>query len=195
MTVNAAAPDDAIKNKRDRGEPDAAAATRAVTIGRPRAEVYAFFRNFKNLAGVMENIERIDDLGDDRSHWVVKAPAGHTVEWTSKVILEEVGRRIAWASEEGAGVKNHGVVEFRDAPGDRGVELHASIVYEPPGGAFGKLVGTLFQMEPGLQAKRDLRRLKMLLETGEVATSEYPDAAPRFKKSDASPEAKAAETR
>ena len=92
-------------------------------------------------------------------------------------------------------MKNHGRVEFRDAPGDRGTEIHATIVYEPPGGALGKVVATLFQKEPGQQAKRDLRRLKMLLETGEIATTEYPDAAPRFKKSDASDEAKAAETR
>lgn len=195
MTVNAAAPDDALKHKKDRAEPDKAVATRAVTIARPREEVYAFFRDFKNLSGVMENIERIDDLGGGRSRWVVKAPAGQKVEWDSKVTHEEPGRRIAWASEEGADVKNHGVVEFRDAPGDRGVELHAQIVYEPPAGALGKLVASLFQMEPGLQAKRDLRRLKMLLETGEISTTEYPDAAPRYKKADASDEARAAETR
>ena len=46
-----------------------------------------------------------------------------------------------------------------------------------------------------MQAKRDLRRLKMLLESGEIATTEYPDAAPRYKKSDASPEDRRAETR
>ena len=195
MTVNAAAPDDALKHKKDRAEPGAAVAVRAVTIGKPREEVYAFFRHFPNLAGVMENIETIEDLGGDRSRWVVKAPAGQTVEWTSKVTAEEAGRSIAWASEDGAQVMNHGVVEFRDAPGDRGVELHASIVYEPPGGALGKLVAELFQQEPGQQAKRDLRRLKMLLETGEIATTEYPDAAPRYKKADASQQDRAAETR
>jgi uncharacterized membrane protein len=92
-------------------------------------------------------------------------------------------------------VKNHGRVEFRDAPGGRGTELHATLVYEPPAGALGKLVAELFAVEPGMQAKRDLRRLKMLLETGEIATTEYPDAAPRYKKADATPEAREAETR
>ena len=195
MTINAAAPDDAIKHKHDRSEPHDAVATRAVTIGKPREEVYAFWRDLKNLSRVMENIERIDDLGDGRSHWVVKAPAGQTVEWDARITEDEPGRRIAWTSEEGAQVKNHGAVEFRDAPGDRGSEVHATIVYEPPGGALGKLVASLFQTEPGLQAKRDLRRLKMLLEAGEIATTAYPDAAPRYKKADASDEAKAAETR
>jgi uncharacterized membrane protein len=187
-------PDDARKKKSDR-ESDDAIAVRAVTIGKPREAVFAFFRDFRNLARFMENIERIDVIDDTRSHWVVKAPAGHEVEWDSVLTADEPGKLLAWETGPDAEVKNHGRVEFRDAPAGRGTEIHATIIYEPPGGALGKVIATLFQTEPGLQAKRDLRRLKMLLETGEIATSEYPDAAPRYKRSDASDEAKAAETR
>jgi uncharacterized membrane protein len=187
-------PGDARKHKDDRESHDAMA-VRAVTIGRPREEVFAFFRDFSNLARFMENIERIDVLDDTHSHWVVKAPAGHQVEWDSILTADEPGRLLAWETGPDAEVKNHGRVEFRDAPAGRGTEIHATIVYEPPAGALGKVIALLFQKEPGLQAKRDLRRLKMLLETGEIATTEYPDAAPRYKKSDASDEAKAAETR
>jgi len=187
-------PDDARKHKSDR-ESAEAVAVRAVTVGRPREEVFAFFRDFRNLAGFMENIERVDVLDAKRSHWVVKAAAGHTVAWDCELVEDQTGRLLAWESAPHAEVKNRGRVEFRDAPGDRGCEVHATIIYEPPGGALGKLVATLFHTEPGQQAKQDLRRLKMMLETGEVATSAYPDAAPRFKKSDASDAAKAAETR
>ena len=194
MISSDAVPDDARKHKADRGSDDAMA-VRAVTIGRPRQEVFAFFRDFKNLSRFMENIERIDVLDDRRSHWVVKAPAGHQVEWDSVLTGNDPGRLLAWETGPDAEVKNHGHVEFRDAPAGRGTEIHATIVYEPPAGALGKVIATLFQKEPGLQAKRDLRRLKMLLETGEIATTDYPDAAPRFKKADASDEAKQAETR
>jgi uncharacterized membrane protein len=194
MQSSPSVPDDAIKHKGDRVHADAVT-VQAVTIGRPREEVYAFFRRFSNLGRFMENIERVDEIDGTRSHWVVKAPAGGTVEWDAVITAEEPGRLIAWETAPGADVKNSGSVAFRDAPADRGVELRATITYEPPGGPLGKLVAELFQMEPGMQAKRDLRRLKMLLETGEIATTRYPDAAPRYKKADASDEARAAETR
>ena len=69
--------------------------------------------------------------------------------------------------------------EFRDAPPGRGTEITATIVYDPPGGDLGKLIAKLFQKEPKIQARRDLRRFKQLMETGEISTSEAPDAAPR----------------
>ena len=194
MDSSPSVPKDALKSKSDRGV-DGEVAVRAVTIGKSRDEVYGFFRRFSNLGRFMENIERVDELDATRSHWVVKAPAGQTVEWDAVVTKDEPGRLIAWETAPGAQVKNHGTVEFRDAPGDRGVEVHATIVYSPPGGALGKTVAELFAMEPGMQAHRDLRRLKMLLETGEIATTQAPDAAPRYDKSHATAEERHAETR
>ena len=196
MDTSPTAPDDALKHKKDREAGGGPVAVRAMTIGgQTPEELYEFWRNLPNLARFMENIERIDVLDADRSHWVVKAPAGRTIEWDARITVDEPGRRIGWTTEDGAEVKNHGVVEFREAPFGRGAEIHATIVYEPPAGPLGKLVAELFQVEPGMQAKRDLRRLKMMLETGEISTTAYPDAAPRYKKSDATDEAKHAETR
>ena len=53
---------------------------RAVTINRPRKELFAYWRDFANLATFMDNVERIEILSPTRSHWVVKAPGGKTVE-------------------------------------------------------------------------------------------------------------------
>ena len=154
---------------------DGAVIGRTITINRPRVEVYAFFRDFANLAGVMENIQRIDVLDRNRSHWVVSAPAGQTVEWDAIVTDDEPDRLIAWESDKGASVSNSGRVEFRDAQGGRGTEVTATIAYSPPAGAIGQLIAKLFQKEPAIQSRRDLRRLKMLLETGEIATSSPPN--------------------
>ena len=143
---------------------------RAVTINKPAAELYAFFRDFAKLATFMENVERVDLLDGARSHWVVKAPAGKTVEWDARITEERDGELIAWTSEDGADVANSGRVEFRDA-GARGTVVIATIAYDPPAGMIGKLVAKVFQREPAIQARRDLRRFKQLIETGEIATA------------------------
>lgn len=142
----------------------------AVTINRPAADLYDWWRDFSNLATVMENVERIDVLDAQRSHWVVKAPGGTTVEWDAIVTEEQDGSVIAWASAEGADIANSGRVTFRDA-GGRGTVVCATILYDPPGGVIGKLVAKLFQREPNIQVRRDLSRFKQLMETGEVATN------------------------
>jgi uncharacterized membrane protein len=46
--------------------------------------------------------------------------------------------------------------------------------YSPPGGTAGKGLAKLLQREPRIQARRDLRRFKQLMETGEVATNASP---------------------
>ena len=145
---------------------------RAVTINRPRDELFAYWRDFANLPSFMDNVERIDVLDGKRSHWVVKAPAGRTVEWDAVVTEEREDELIAWASTDGADVPNSGRIDFRDA-GARGTVVTATILYDPPGGVIGKVVAKLFQREPAIQARRDLRRFKQLMETGEVATSSY----------------------
>ncbi len=143
---------------------------KTVTINRPRQELYDYWRALENLSTFMENVERIEGLGDNRYHWVVKAPAGKTVEWIAKVTQDVPGKVLAWASEEGADVPNSGRIDFRDAPGGRGTWVTATILYDPPGGIVGKVVAKLFQREPAIQARRDLRRFKQFMETGEIAT-------------------------
>jgi uncharacterized membrane protein len=163
----------------ERGWHEAAIVGRTVTINRPRAELYAFWRDFRNLARFLENIERVDVGDDRRSHWVIAAPAGRTVEWDSQITEEEPDRLIAWESLDGGDIKNTGRIEFTDAAPGRGTLVTATIVYDPPGGDVGKLIAKLFQKEPKVQARRDLRRFKQLMETGEISTSAAPDAGPR----------------
>jgi uncharacterized membrane protein len=142
-----------------------------VTVRRPRSEVYVTWRDFARLADFMENVERVDVFDETYSHWVVKAPGGRRVEWNTRITEEREGELIAWTSEEGADVPNSGRVTFRDAQGDRGTLVTATLVYDPPAGVVGQIVAKLFQREPAIQARRELRRFKQLMETGEVATA------------------------
>jgi uncharacterized membrane protein len=142
----------------------------SVTINRSAQELYAFWRDPKNLVQVMENIVSIESLGPDRSRWTIKGPGGKEVHWESVITKDVPGHEIYWQSAEGAEVPNSGRIEFRDA-GQRGTIVRAVIAYDPPGGTIGQFIAKLFQREPRIQTRRDLHRLKQLMETGEIATS------------------------
>jgi uncharacterized membrane protein len=152
---------------------------RSVTIDRPRQELYAFWRNFENLSQFMHNILRVTVIDSTHSRWLVAAPVGNSVEWPSVITADDPGKLIAWESEQGASIRNSGKVEFKDSPERRGTVVTVTLSYEPPGGTLGQLIGKLFHKEPKIQARRDLRRFKQLMETGEVSTAAPPNAAPR----------------
>ncbi len=154
------------------GWDDAAVVARSVTINAPRDEIYRVWRDFERLPEFMENIQSVQVGADGVSHWVVAAPAGRTVEWDAVLTEDVPGAVLAWESVAEAEIKNVGRVEFKDAAPGRGTVVTATIIYDPPGGQIGQMIAKLFQREPKLQARRDLRRLKQLLETGEIATAQ-----------------------
>lgn len=168
----------ALKDAEDVGEYSSTSST-AVMINRPREELYAFWRDFRNLPAFMYNVKQVDLLESGRSRWIVRGPGDSDLEWVSEITEDIEGERIAWRSTEGADIDNEGWIEFRDNPFGRGTEVRVLISYDPPGGAVGKLVAKVMQREPRIQARRDLRRFKQLMETGEIPTSQAPHAAPR----------------
>jgi uncharacterized membrane protein len=145
---------------------------RTVTIRRPRAELFAFWRDIENLAQVMENVESVQRTGGDgRAVWTIKAPAGRTVEIETEIAREVENELIEWRSVEGSDIATEGRVTFEDAPGERGTRVGLMIAYDAPAGELGRAIAKLFLREPETQARHDLKRLKMLMETGEIATS------------------------
>ena len=63
-------------------------------------------------------------------------------------------------------------VEFKDAPGDRGTEIHVDLERDTPGGKLGEAVQKLVGSGPLAKVKDDLRRFKQQVETGVIARSD-----------------------
>lgn len=144
---------------------------RAVTVNKPRREVFQFWRDLANLPTFMDHLQSVKLTGSGQSHWIAKGPAGRTVEWDAEIINEIDNQLIGWRSLPGADVDNAGSVRFNDAAGGRGTEVRVSLQYNPPAGALGSIFAKLFGEEPGQQIDNDLRRFKRMLETGEVPSS------------------------
>jgi uncharacterized membrane protein len=145
---------------------------RSITINRPADEIYRFWRGLENLPTFMTHLESIHVLGERQSHWRARGPAGFSVEWDAEIVEDEPNRMIAWCSLEGSDVDHVGRVRFVPAPGERGTEVHVELSYRPPAGTAGRIVAKLLGEEPDQQVSGDLRRLKQVLETGELVHSD-----------------------
>jgi hypothetical protein len=63
-------------------------------------------------------------------------------------------------------------VSFKDAPGDRGTEIHVDLERDVPGGKIGEVVAKVVGAQPLAKVKDDLRRFKAHVETGVIPRSE-----------------------
>ena len=146
--------------------------TRSVVINRSPEELYNFWHDVQNLPTFMYHLESVQATGERRSHWVTKGPAGTRIEWDAEITEDRPNELIAWRSVEGADVYNAGSVRFEPRPGGRGTIVKVDMEYYPPGGIAGTAFAMLFNESPEQQIYDDLRRLKQVLETGEVIRSD-----------------------
>jgi len=134
--------------------------SRAITIHRPPEEVYRFWRDFRNLARFMPHVEEIEIVDQTRSRWRAKTAAGK-LRWDAQIVGDRPGERIEWTTTRGADLPHAGIVTFRPAPGGRGTELTVEMHVRAAGG---KVVRPIAEQ----QMETDLRRLKAVMETGDV---------------------------
>jgi uncharacterized membrane protein len=140
----------------------------SVTINKPIAEVYRFWRNFENLPQFMRHLESVAGREEGISHWVARGPAGIKVEWDARIINEVDNKVIGWQSLEGSTISTAGSVNFDET--EHGTRVRVHLQYNPPAGRLGAAVARLFGEEPTQTVREDLRRFKQLMETGEIPT-------------------------
>ena len=118
----------------------------AITISRPREEVYEFCRAAGNLPSFRES--------------------------AVELMREEPRETIAWRALRDGRLVHFGSLAFRDAPGRRGTIIAARLEYVPAGGSLGTALAHIMGHSPQRLLAESLRRARQLLETGVVATTE-----------------------
>jgi uncharacterized membrane protein len=144
----------------------------AVTIDRPAAELYAFWRRFENLPQFMKHLDEVIDLGGGRSHWAGKSPLGLSVEWDAEIVEDRENQFISWRSLPGSQVHNAGVVFFEESDNGRGTVVRVSMELRAAGNVLGAVAGKALAPFTEQQVREDLRRFKQLMETGEIPTTD-----------------------
>lgn len=144
---------------------------KAIFIAAPVEEVFSFFQSFENFPRFMSHLERVDVDGET-SRWVARGPAGLHVSWHAEVTRFEPNRLMAWRSRPGSIVSTAGIVRFEpDARGGTLLSVHMS--YNPPAGALGHVVASIFGADAKHAMDDDLLRLKSLLEHGSATAHHH----------------------
>jgi uncharacterized membrane protein len=145
---------------------------KTLTINKPAAELYRFWHNFENLPYFMKHLRDVKVYDAKRSHWTTSGPLNATIEWDAYITEDRENELIAWASVKGSDIENSGFIRFQPTSHNRGTMVRVVTEYQPPGGVIGDAIAKLFGESPKQQLGDDLRRFKMLMETGEIATTE-----------------------
>jgi uncharacterized membrane protein len=173
---------DVICAQRASASSDSAAqrAEASIVIGLSPEEIYRFWRNFENFPRFAASLRSVRNTGERTSHWVASLPAtGQQIEWDAELVDDVPNERISWRSLPGAGFSHSGSVEFQAAPANRGTVVRVQLEYSFPGQSLAAPLAALAGKHPQQIVQKNLRRLKQVLETGEVITTEGQSAGRR----------------
>jgi len=142
-------------------------------------EAYQFWSNIENLPLFMRHLESVTLMGESRSRWTAIGPLGKRVRWDAEIAFDRKDDVIAWRSLPDSEIYVDGIVKFRNAPANRGTIITVVVVYQPLAGALGRTFARILGKDPSFMMRQDLRRMKALIETGEIPTVEGQSHGPR----------------
>jgi len=137
---------------------------KTIKISAPLERVYSLWTDYENFPLFMSRIHEVRDLGNGRSHWIVKGPLGATLEWDAEITRLVPNKLLAWMSKPGNLIQHVGVIRFDDE-GDH-TRVHIRLSYNPPAGAIGHVIATLLGSNPKQEIDADLVRMKTFVEAG-----------------------------
>ncbi|WP_437878488.1 SRPBCC family protein [Sorangium sp. So ce513] len=141
---------------------------KTITVRAPIRDVFLAFIQFESFPRFMSHLRQVESLGNGRTRWTAVGPAGIPVSWDAEMTQLVPNELIAWRSLPGQAVENEGVVRMEERP--EGTRLDVKMSYNPPAGALGHAVASLFGADPEHAMSEDLTRFKTLIEQGMIAT-------------------------
>jgi uncharacterized membrane protein len=141
---------------------------KTIHVAAPVERVFDFWSHYESFQHFMAHVREVKtEASTGRSHWVVAGPAGVPIHWDTEVTQFVPNECVAWKTVPGSPVVHHGSVRFQPADGGTCLDIHLS--YNPPAGALGHAVATLFGSDPKRALDEDLLRFKSLIELGKTS--------------------------
>lgn len=135
-------------------------AEQTIDINAAPETVFDVWSHVENFPHFMSNVVEVRDLGQQRSHWVIRGPGGKPVEWDAILTVSERPHRQAWKSDTGSSIEQHGSVQLQAIEG--GTRATVRMAWQPAPGADSRLT----EVDLGQMLAEDLQRLKQFIERG-----------------------------
>lgn len=144
---------------------------KTITVNRPVAEVYSFWRNPGNAGLLVKNLSVAASHSEKISHWSVKLNSG-VLEWEAETVEARENESIAWRSLPGWDLDYSGSVSLCQAAGNRGTIVKFALEYAHLEKKTTAILGRAFGKDARSILETELYRFKSLLETGEIPTTQ-----------------------
>jgi uncharacterized membrane protein len=142
---------------------------RSITIDAPAELLYARWRDPAVMTQIMQPLGTVtaDPSGEGALRWQVAGPLGRTIEWVTRIVEDQPGTLVRWATVDGASIASEGSVEFRQDRAELGTIVTLRL----------RLGTSIPHLVPELLIAKVLRRFKSLAETAEIPTLEHNPSA------------------
>jgi uncharacterized membrane protein len=138
------------------------------TINRSPEEVYGFWSDANNWPLFMKGVQSAEQRDENTIVWKT---SGTSMEGRSQISDRQPSQYIRW-TDFFMGMTIDCSIEFRPAPGNRGTEVRWHLHSSSPRTMLAHLVGTAAGLSADQLARESLRRMKQLLEAGEIPTTD-----------------------
>jgi uncharacterized membrane protein len=129
----------------------------SIEIEAPLSTAYNQWTQFESFPQFMEGVERVEQKGDTKLHWVAEV-GGEKREWDAEITEQHPDHRVAWKALDQGGPS--GVVTFHKLD-DAHTKVMVQMEYEPEGvkESMGSFVGL-----DSHRVKGDLEAFKEFIE-------------------------------
>jgi uncharacterized membrane protein len=154
-----------------RGRRTVVDAKATLVIHRPATVVADHLRDATVVARVLPGAAAARATGPGRLEWSARAPAGIEIGGRWRLREADGEQTLAWEPEDGSRAPVRLELRLADAPGGRGTMVTARLRAVSPGGGVAAGIGRLLGAPARIALAASLRRLKQLIEAGEVAST------------------------
>ena len=144
---------------------------KTVIIARPVPEVYAFYRDFRNLPRFLGDVVKVEITGPTTSRWTMQAPFGIQIRWTTEVVEERPNEFIHYQTSNSPKWRTSWEIHFSSGSEEGQTEVRERMAI--PLGKLGRAALGLLGKFPASEVSANLHRLKQVIESGTVTDTSY----------------------